>query len=127
MMGKPMNKCNVCENYLVGLSEPRCKFCHFEWAEELVKDEWDILNEDDAWGYEYAIRDRLWSKDIECLSADIWGSNNMAIVYGCCDEHRLAMALNVHSECIYTDPLHDVAIINLYQEKHLRGECGCGD
>ena len=115
-----MDRCSICENYLTGLAEPRCKFCNFEWATELVKDEWDILNEDDAWGYEYAIRDRLWAKGIECLSADIWGNNDMAIVYGCCNAYNLANALNVHMECIYTDDLHDIAIINLYQEKELR-------
>lgn len=116
-----MNRCNVCENYLTGLSEPRCKFCNFEWAKELVKDDWDILNEDDSWCYDSAIRDRLWSQGIECLSADIWAFDNMAIVYGNCNnEFKLARALNVHEEVIYYDPLHDVAIINLYQEKDLR-------
>ena len=117
-----MNRCSVCENYLVGLSEPRCKFCNFEWASELIKDNWDIFNEDDSWAYEHSIRDRLWAKGIECLGADIWGSNDMAIVFGCSDAHKLADALNVHKKCIYPDPIHDLAIINLYQEKDLRNE-----
>ena len=114
-----MDKCKVCENYLGEIE--KCKYCHFEWASELRTDDWDILNEDDAWSNEYAIRDRLWVNGIECLSADIWGSDNMAIVYGCSDNrHKLASVLNVHEEVIYFDPLHDVAIINLYQEKELR-------
>lgn len=117
-----MNRCDICENYLVGLSEPRCKYCHFEYAGDLIKDDWDILCEEDSWGYPTAIRDRLWSQGIECLSADIWGNDNVAIVYGYNgDENKLASALNVHKDVVYLDPLHDVAIVNLYQEKDLRG------
>ena len=115
-----MNRCSVCENYLVGLAEPRCKFCNFEWAKELIRDDWDIFNERDSWAYEHSIRDRLWAKGIECLGADIWGNDDMAIVFGCSNASELAQALNVHKECLYPDPIHDYVIINLYQEKDLR-------
>lgn len=114
-----MNRCNVCANYLDSVR--RCKFCHFEWADELRRDDWDILNEEDAWCDEYSIRNRLWANGIECLSADIWGGNDMAIVYGYSeDSSRLASILGVDKDVIYVDPLHDISIINLFEEKMLR-------
>ena len=116
-----MDRCRVCENYLTGLSEPRCKFCNFEWAKELIKDDWDILNEDDSWVDEHSIRDRLWGKGIECLSADIWADDNIAIIYGYGgNQGRVADALGINKKCVYVDPLHDVTIINLLEEKFLR-------
>ena len=116
-----MDRCSVCENYLTGLKEPRCKFCNFEWAKELIKDDWDILNEDDSWVDEHSIRDRLWAKGIECLSADIWADDNIAIIYGYGgNQGRVADALGINKKCVYVDPLHDVTIINLLEEKFLR-------
>ena len=64
-------RCDFCQNYLSSLG--RCKFCHFEYEESVIKDDWDILDldEEDGWEHEQ-ILNRLHSKDIDCVMADIY-------------------------------------------------------
>lgn len=118
------NKCRVCNNYLNGLE--RCKFCSFEWAEEYPPcndDEWDILDldYDIEWGHLQLI-DRLFYKGIDCLSADIWWDNNLAIIIGCkASKSKVANALHISEKIIYDDMEHGLMILNLFQEKYLRG------
>ena len=85
--------------------------------------EWDILhlNEEDGWEHEQ-IRDRLHLKGIDCYSADIWFEKNMAFLLGVdpWKSDKVAEALGLHREVIYTDGEHQFMILNLYQEKDLR-------
>ena len=114
----------------------RCKFCHFEFDEDYnpcKSDDWDILNlnEDDDWEH-IQIRDRLHLNGIDCYGADIWTNNGVAYLIGCyASTSELARVLNMHEEAIYNQTEHGFVILNLYQEKYLRGEmneqrvCGC--
>lgn len=114
------NKCGYCENYMVGLDE--CKFCHFEPEEEYLKDDWDILNLDEDYEWEHLqIMYRLQSQNIDCLGADIWYDNNMAYLVGCTsNSDRIAKALGIHVECIYSQFELGFVILNLFQEKCIR-------
>ena len=116
-----MNKCNICDNYLRGIK--RCKFCNFEYATEVpwTDDSWDILDLDDdiEWSH-LQIMYRLKAKGIECVKADIWFDENIAVVVGAnANTYNVAKALGVHERCIYTDEF-GIKIINLYQEKAIR-------
>ena len=119
-----INKCRVCEHYL-GLTQG-CTKCSFEWAKEYPPTDdkgFDILNLDDdlEWSH-FQILDRLHFKGIECLFADIWNDNNIALLFACkADKDRVASALGVDSDCIYDDFEHGLMIINLFQEKYIRG------
>ena len=116
-------KCEFCTHY----KEENCEFCKFEYNEEYnpyAKDDWSIfeLKEEDGWEH-IQILDRLYYKNIECLFADIWFDTNMAFLIGCKNsEETVARALNIHKEVIYNDFEHGMMIINLFQEKYLRGE-----
>ena len=92
--------------------------------ESLARDKkWDILNlkEEDGWEH-MQIQQRLFDKGIECLFADIWFDDNIAFILGCKNgSERVARALNVHEEVIYNDFEHGLMILNLFQEKYLRG------
>lgn len=113
-------KCNYCQNYLSSLD--RCKFCHFEYEESVIKDDWDILDldEDDGWEHEQ-ILNRLHSKDIDCVMADIYFDNNMAFLLGCfASVDKIAKALGLHKESVYGNLDSGLVILNLYQEKHIR-------
>ena len=116
--------CKFCTNYMVELD--RCKYCHFEFDEDYnpcKSDDWDILNLDmngDWWHNQ--IKDRLHLKGIDCYEADIW-IDKMAYLIGCHeDTSTLADVLNMHEEAIYNQTEHGFVILNLYQEKQLRGE-----
>ena len=120
-----IEKCRVCENYLRGLDT--CKYCSFEWSKDYPPTQlygWDILaiNED---GYEYAhfqILDRLHFKGIECVSADIWCDGNTGFLLGCnASPERVAEALGMHSEAVYGNLDNGLVVLNLFQEKYLRG------
>ena len=113
-------RCDYCQNYLSSLG--RCKFCHFEYEESVIKDDWDILDldEDDGWEHEQ-ILNRLHSKGIDCISADIWFNKNMAYLMGCfSDTALIADALGLHEESVYGNLDNGLVILNLYQEKHIR-------
>lgn len=114
-------KCHICDNYMSGIQ--KCKFCHFEWATELpwTDDDWDILNIDDEieWSH-LQIMYRLKAKGIECIRADIWFDNNIAVIIGAnANNYNVAKALGVDKRCIYADEF-GMKIINLYQEKAIR-------
>ena len=118
-------KCKFCVNY--EKESDKCKNCQFEFNEEyefFKKDDWDILNlkEEDGWEH-IQIMDRLYLNDVECLFADIWWDNNLAILIGTTSKVGvIADVLNVHKEVIYPLDEKGLMIINLFQEKYLRGE-----
>lgn len=120
-----MGRCRVCENYLRGIEQ--CKFCSFEWAIDYPptnKRYFDIfeLDDDVEWTH-LQMMDRLKYMGIDCLFADIWADNNLAYIIGANkDAHRVAEALNVHKESVYDCGEHPMLIINLFQEKYIRGD-----
>ena len=120
-----MERCRVCDNYLRGAET--CKYCQFEWAVDYPPTsdgEWDILDLDDniEWSH-LQIIDRLYAKGIECLSADIWYENNLAYIIGAkASRERVAEVLGVHDEVVYEQPELCLMILNLFQEKYLRGD-----
>ena len=120
-----MDKCRYCENYMTGVE--RCKYCHFEYCKDkyfqsIKSDDWDIFNLDENEWEHLQILDRLYSKDIQCYQADIWWDNNMAYLLGCrASTDTIAKALNLHPEVVYNDGEEDFVLLNLFQEKYLRG------
>ena len=118
-------RCKFCVNY--EKESDKCKNCQFEFNEEYElfnKDDWDILNlkEEDGWEH-IQIMDRLYLNDVECLFADIWWDNNLAILIGTTSKIGvIADVLNVHQEVVYSLDEKGLIIINLFQEKYLRGD-----
>lgn len=117
--------CRFCNNYMSGLD--RCKFCNFDANEDYdfftSNDEWDILNlkEEDGWEH-IQILDRLRLNGVECIAADIWFNENMALLFGCKGDHsEVARLLGVSEKVFYVDYDKDLILINLFQEKFLRG------
>jgi hypothetical protein len=52
---------------------------------------------------------------------DIW-FYDIAFIIGCNEsKDKIARALNMHKESVYVDDLHGFIILNLFQEKYLRG------
>ena len=113
-------KCEYCANYLEGIDS--CKFCHFEYDTFYTRDDWDILNLDDDYEWSHIqILNRLHSKGLPCLFADILCENNIAWLVGCnVFSSKLAEVLGVHEECIYNQADQSFVVINLYQEKCIR-------
>ena len=120
-------KCEICTHFING----ECKYCQFEYDEEynpFRNDDWDILDLDDECEWSHLqIQYRLWAKGIECLMADIWYGNNLAYLIGVKASRRdVADALNIHEDVVYDAGEMPILIINLFQEKYLRGEsCEC--
>lgn len=116
--------CEVCKKY--DFNKSKCSICEFDFDEKLYWNddkEWDILNLDDdyEWGH-LQIMYRLKSKNIDCLNTDIWWDNNLAYIIGAkASVKEVAMALGVHQEVIYDAGEFPLLIINLFQEKYLRG------
>lgn len=116
--------CKSCKKY--NFNEEKCSLCDFEFDGELYwndDDKWDILNldHDYEWGH-LQIMYRLESKGIECLKTDIWVDNNIAYIIGAkADTDNIASALGVHKEVVYDAGEIPLVIINLFQEKFLRG------
>lgn len=84
---------------------------------------WDILNldDDDGWTH-FQILDRLLEKNVECMFVDIWTDDNIAVLVGCkANDFEIARALNISERVIYNDEEHAFVILNLFQEKYLRG------
>ena len=117
-------KCTFCKKY--DFNKENCSQCEFEFDEDLYwnnDDKWDIFKIDDdyEWGH-LQIQYRLKSKGIECLYADVWFDNNMAYILGAkANAYKVAQALKIKEECIYDDFEHGFMIINLFQEKYIRG------
>ena len=83
----------------------------------------DILNLDDdiEWSHIQLLK-YLNENGIECVFADMWTDDNIAWLVGCnTNNRRLAKVLGVHEECIYNHMDQCFVIINLFQEKYLRG------
>lgn len=119
-----MERCNYCtESKSNGTDCPHCQFQYNKSYFPYKSDDWDILNLDDNLEWPHLqILYRLHLNDIECLRADIWVDDNIAVLIGCqADTERIARVLKVHEDCVYVDGLNPLVIINLYQEKHLRG------
>lgn len=118
-------RCKFCVNYEE--ESDKCKNCKFEYNKEYnpyKSDDWDILNlkEEDGWEH-IQIMDRLYLNNIECLFADIWWDNNLAILVGTpSNTDIIADVLNVHQEVVYPLDEKGLVIINLFQEKYLRGD-----
>ncbi len=119
-----MERCNYCtESKSDGRDCPHCKFKFDEDYFPYKDDDWDILKLDDdlEWSH-LQILYRLHLEGVECLRADIWVDDNLAVLVGCkANTETIARVLNVHKDCVYEDGLNSLVIINLYQEKHLRG------
>lgn len=117
-----MNKCRICKNFDYGSES--CGNCDFIMVDEYdpTNDDWDILNLDPELDWEhFQIMGRLYSKNIECLSADISYDDNTAIIIGCTSHtSKVASALNIHQECIYEFNDGMLLVLNLYHEKCLR-------
>lgn len=119
-----IDKCRVCDNYLRGVDT--CKYCNFEWSEDYppcVDTPFDIFDlDDDIEWIHLQLLDRLHYKGIECLSADIWFDNNVAFIIGArASPDKVAEALHIHKEVIYDHSDMGLMILNLFQEKYLRG------
>lgn len=119
----PLEKCEICKKY--NFLSKKCTLCEFEYDEDYswTSEEWDILNidEEEEWAHLQLVY-RLYSKGIECLRADIWWDNNIAYIFAPkASLDKIARALGVHKEVLYFDHLNDFVIINLFQEKYLRG------
>ena len=114
-------KCEICKNYMTQIGS--CKFCHFEYCHRYTDDGWDILEQDLESDIQYEIQRRLKAKNIDCIYADIYFDTNIAFLIGCyADNERIANALGVYNEVVYGNNDMGVVIINLFQEKYLRGE-----
>lgn len=127
-----MMKCDLCKHReYIGTTDPfrlsdyKCKYCNFEYDEELPyhKDDWNILDLDDDFEWSHLqILYRLHMKKVPCLAVDIWADNNMAVLVGCnAFPSKIASALNIHEDVIYVCGDTTMVIINLYMEKSLRG------
>ena len=118
-------KCKFCTNYEE--ESDKCKNCKFDYNEEynpFKRDDWDILNlkEENEWEH-IQIMDRLYLNNVDCLFADIWWDNNLAILVGTTSKiETIAEVLNIHKEVIYSLEEKGLVIINLFQEKYLRGD-----
>lgn len=114
-------KCKYCRNYLSQLDS--CKFCHFEYCQRYIDDDWDILKLDFEDEIHKEIQYRLNAKGIECILADIYWDMNIAFLIGCyAHTDRIAQALGVDEQVVYGNNEQGLVIINLFEEKYLRGE-----
>ena len=118
-----LNRCRVCKN--LNPNTEKCNFCNFEYNEifKLESDDWDIFGLDDELEWSHLqIMYRLKAEGIECLSADIWFDENLAIVIGAdASKGDVASALNVNEKVVYDLGVKPLYIINLFEEKYLRG------
>ena len=103
--------------YLNKMNLPKCP--------DQEKEEFDILELDDEecdeWNH-HKILHRLHNHNIRCFHADIWGCDEVAYLVGVNAPVRdVAKVLGLHEECIYNDWENNLMILNLFQEKYLRG------
>ena len=114
-----MEKCRSCRNFLWKLNN--CKFCSYEHIDN--KNDWDILDLDDEeeWSF-LQIQYRLKDKGIDCLQVINWFDGNVVILIGVrAYPEKVARALNVHQAVISDDSDIGIMVINLFQEKYVRG------
>lgn len=89
----------------------------------ILMSNWDIfqMKDEDGW-FHHQIMYRLQDCNIDHLFADIWYGEDMAYIVGCkASPEEVADALNLHADVIYEDPEHCIMILNLFQEKFIRG------
>lgn len=114
-------KCEICSNYMTHIGS--CKFCHFEYCQRYTDDDWDILEQDFELEIHKEIQRRLYAKGIDCICADIYGDYNIAYLIGCWSSNeKIARALGVDERVVYGNNQQGLVIINLFEEKYLRGE-----
>ena len=111
--------CKTCKCY--DADEGCCIHCS-GYEPELKMDDWDIFNLDEnEWGH-IQLRDRLYEKGVDCLFCDMWTDDNMAYIIGAnANTGSVAKALNIHEDSVYNDHERGLIILNLFQEKYLRG------
>lgn len=91
----------------------------------IMVDNFDILNlnDDVEWSH-IQLFHHLWDNGIKCLYCDMYTDDNLAIIVGCnALDNELSRVLGVHKDCIYRFDELGLIVLNLYQEKCLRGEC----
>lgn len=112
-------KCKTCVSF--DKDEDCCIFCK-GYNPDLKHDDWDIFDLDEnEWGH-IQLRERLYEKGIDCLFCDLWTDDNMAYIIGVnADTGKVARALNIHEDSVYNDYEHGFIILNLFQEKYIRG------
>ena len=111
-------KCRSCSNFLEKLNT--CKFCSYE---QIDRGDWDILDLDDEeeWSF-LQIQYRLKDKGIDCLQVINWFNGNVVVLIGVrAYPEKVARALNVHEAVICDDSDIGIMVINLFEEKYIRG------
>lgn len=113
-------KCEYCANYMKGIDE--CKFCHFEYDEYYVSDDWDIFDLDDDYEWSHLqILNRIHAKGLPCLFVDMWTDDNIVWLVGCnVFTDKIADVLGVHKDCVYNQSDQSFIIIDLFMEKCIR-------
>lgn len=99
-------------------------------CEKQEKECFDILKLDEEeefcceWSHR-KILNRLHNHNIDCYFVDMWGCDEIALISGITGNmsivDKVARVLGIHKECIYYDYEHCFMILNLFQEKYLRG------
>ena len=114
-----MMMCKTCVSF--DKDEDCCIFCK-GYNPDMKTDSWDIFDLDEnEWGH-IQLRERLDEKGIACIFCDLWTDDNMAYIIGVnADTGKVAKALNIHEKSVYNDHEHGFIILNLFQEKYLRG------
>lgn len=116
-----ISKCKSCNNFLTKLE--RCKFCHFDLKERRSNDKFfNLLSLDDGEKLKFQIISHLYNKGIECLYVDVCSENNLVLLIGIDEsKSKIAKTLGIHKDVIYQDSKHNLVMLNLFQEKFLRG------
>ena len=114
-------ECNVCKNYNMELDE--CECCCFELDSTKLSMGFDlftdILEVDDA---PSLLTEYLNKHNVSCLYSDVWGDTNIAFIIGCyTDKYTICKVLGLHEDVVSVDSFHGWVILNLFQEKYLRG------
>lgn len=121
-MNDVYSKCRICKNFCDG----KCNFCDFVCDESLLfldDDGFDIfgLCDGDDFPLHLQLLYRLNYKGVDCLFVDVWFDLNVAYVMGVGgDKGRVARVLGLHDEVVY-DAGNGLLILNLFQEKFIRG------
>lgn len=111
--------CKTCVSY--DKDEGCCIFCK-GYDPDMKVDDWDIFNLDENEWEHIQVQNRLHDKGIECLFVDMWTNDNIAWIFGAnTTSERIALALNIREDSVYYDYEHGLVILNLFQEKYLRG------
>ena len=118
-------QCEFCKYFLD--ERNICNYCNFEYDEKynpFDKDyNWDIfdLKEEDDWEHIQILK-RLHSRNVDCIFVDIWFGDNTAVLIGCFENPKVvAEVLNLHEESVYGNTDNGLIVLNLFQEKYIRG------